>query len=899
MYRTQALTDAQNRHLIGSIKNLSKVNSEAEVIVVGDLNLPDVCWVSGTVEGPIGTSNKTLCLQQLYMDFITEEGLTWHITDEKTRVRLVNGIVQKSTLDQVLSSNSAIVNNISMLSPLGKSDHSIISVDLNVDVKKQKDFMKSTKVLWGKVNQSDILKLAEGIDWQYPTESSEINVEAVWKDLKFKLFSVSDQIPSCGTNSFKANRVPWECTALKRYRREKDKSWAVFDSTPTAQNLSLALHRQSRYEESEVSAKVKYEKKITASLKHSSKPFFSYLRSKRKAKVTVSSLKRDDSSETVGAEETAQELSSFFSSVFTQETYGPLEQKCYKRISNYSEIGDISFSFEDVQKVLEQIKIDKSPGPDQIHPKLLKSLASDPKFVDSVYKLFICCAESRQIPSDWKLANVIALHKKGPRNRAENYRPVSLTSILCKLYEKLVKTHIFNHVEDKLSLDQHGFVGGRSCTSNLLEAFDTILDMIDDGLPVDVLFFDFKKAFDTVPHYRLLVKLESFGINGSTLEIISDFLSDRRMRVGVGDKFSQIFRIVSGVPQGSVLGPLLFLLFINDLPNNIRNKVFMFADDLKLVADATNINDISSDLIELENWEDLWQLRFNASKCKVMHLQPNENPCLEYRLNNVVLETVEYEKDLGLTVSNTLKWDEHIKNSLSKANQTIAWVSRNIICKTKEVMSMIYRCIVRPHLEYCVQAWSPTPRHGNWDLILKIEKVQRKFTCLINDIGTLTYGARLKSLKLTTLAERRIRGDLIETFKIVTGLVNYGQNMFRVSRSGCNLVSKGIKVSRARQDFFGERVIQYWNLLPAYVKESPSVDSFKINLELYKNRTLALADQYHRVSTGHFWGVSEHVLSRIETPSAVASRPAFCTYLQENSWIAKRKGINIYKASGA
>ena len=255
---------------------------------------------------------------------------------------------------------------------------------------------------------------------------------------------------------------------------------------------------------------------------------------------------------------------------------------------------------------------------------------------------------------------MIALHKKGPRNRAENYRPVSLTSILCKLYEKLVKTHIFNHVEDKLSVDQHGFVGGRSCTSNLLEAFDTILDMIDDGLPVDVLFFDFKKAFDTVPHYRLLVKLESFGINGSTLEIISDFLSDRRMRVGVGDKFSEIFRIVSGVPQGSVLGPLLFLLFINDLPNNIRNKVFMFADDLKLVADATNINDISNDLIELENWEDLWQLRFNASKCKVMHLKPNENPCLEYRLNNVVLETVEYEKDLGLTVSSALNWDEHM-----------------------------------------------------------------------------------------------------------------------------------------------------------------------------------------------------------------------------------------------
>ena len=234
---------------------------------------------------------------------------------------------------------------------------------------------------------------------------------------------------------------------------------------------------------------------------------------------------------------------------------------------------------------------------------------------------------------------------------------------------------------------------------------------------------------------------------------------------------------------------------------------------------------------------------------------------------------------------------EHIKASLAKANKMIAWVSRNVICKDKEVMSVIYRCLVRPHLEYCVQCWCPTPRYGNWELILSIEKIQRKFTRLINDIGTLSYGARLKSLNLTTLAERRMRGDLIETFKIVRGFVNYGQSMFQISRSGMNLVSRGNKVSKSRKDFLSERVINYWNNLPPYVKVSTSVDMFKCNLEAYK--LSSMGDRF-LVSTNCFWEVSEHVLNRIETPAALAGRSALCEYWSENPWVAKRKGINLF-----
>ena len=533
----------------------------------------------------------------------------------------------------------------------------------------------------------------------------------------------------------------------------------------------------------------------------------------------------------------------------------------------------------------------KDIEPGGVHPKLLRSLAADPSFVSAVHALFVKCATDRKIPADWKIANVVALHKKGPRDQAANHRPVSLTCVLGKVYQKFVRKHILQHVEGSVSRDQHGFIGGRSCTSNLLEAFDTIIDMMDEGLPVDVLYFDFRKAFDTVPHYRLLVKLENMGITGETLEIVGDFLSDRAMRVGVGDSFSELIRIISGVPQGSVLGPILFLLFINDLPDHIKSRILLFADDLKLIANAVNKGIIDEDLKSLERWEDMWCLRFNLDKCKVLHISANENPSNKYYLDSTELVPTESEKDLGFNMDVKFDFGEHIKASLAKANKMIAWVSRNVICKDKVVMSVIYRCLVRPHLEYCVQCWCPTPRFGNWELILSIEKIQRKFTRLVNDIGTLSYGDRLKSLHLTTLAERRMRGDLIETFKILRGLVNYGQGLFRVSRSGLNLVSRGNKVSRSRQDFLSERVINYWNNLPNHVKLSTSVDSFKCSLEAYKSANM---DNRFQPSTNCFWEVSEHVLSRIETPAALAGRSALVDYWSENPWVAKKKGVNLY-----
>ena len=898
VYRSPSLNDKQNRTMINEIGNLTKTYSESEVLLVGDFNLPDVCWVTGTLLGPMNTTDRFKCLQQDYLDKFTDLGYNWHITDEKTRVRLVAGVRQESTLDQVFSSNSAIVNNFSLLAPLGKSDHHSILVELNVDADGHKDFVKSNKTLWGKVSEADIVTFAEGIDWDYSSQDM-LDEVLMWDELKTKLLAVSSKVPSVSIDSSKARKLPWENSSLKRHRREKDKFWSSFDDSPSSVNLSLALDRQRKYEKSEISAKVKYEKKITSCLKYASKPFFSYLRNKRKVRESVTSLKREDDSVTVGGGETAEELSSFFSSVFTEESFGPLEKHCFKKTDNYSEIGDFqaSFDFLDVKKELLKVDPNKSMGPDGIHPKIIRALASDSSFVKASHELFTTCAENRRIPPEWKLANVVALHKKGSRDRSKNYRPISLTCIMGKVYEKLMRKHMIDHVENFLAPEQHGFLSGRSCTSNLLESMDVILDMVDEGLPVDMLFFDFSKAFDTVPHHRLLVKLENYGITGGTLEIIRDFLTDRWMRVGVGDHFSEFTRIISGVPQGSILGPLLFLLYINDLPEAIKSKIFMFADDLKMLANPLEKEIVENDLKYLEFWENTWLLKFNTAKCKVLHFDMNNNPCNEYILDGSILEVVESERDLGLVISKDLKWDEHVKSSLCKANQMIAWISRNVICKNLEVMKKIYTCLIRPHLEYCVQLWSPAAVHGNWGTIYELEKVQRKFTNLIDDIGTLPYGIRLARLDLTTLAERRIRGDLIETFKIVNKFVNYGQDIFVLGRSGRNIVSCGLKVSNFRKKFFSERVVQYWNLLPNYVKLSSSIDSFKANL--CKHKSQQLEDEHYVSSVGNFWEVSERILQRIESSSSVAGRDAFCEYLNDNPWVAKRKGINIYKSSSS
>ena len=479
----------------------------------------------------------------------------------------------------------------------------------------------------------------------------------------------------------------------------------------------------------------------------------------------------------------------------------------------------------------------------------------------------------------WKKANITSLHKKGDKSDSKNYRPISLTCILSKVFEKLVRNHILQFVQPFLFTQQHGFLPKVSCLSNLLECLDVVHDILDDAECADIIYLDFQKAFDSVPHKRLGKKLSSYGITGKILRVIENFLTERTFSVKVGSAFSRCFKVTSGVPQGTVLGPLLFLIYINDLPDGIKCFISLFADDVKMVTRCTDLRLAQSDLLKLEEWQKLWLLTFNTvdNKCKVLHIGRN-NPTNQYIMNNLALPKVSTEKDLGVHMDPNLDWSLHIQKSINKANSVLGWVSRNVISREKSVILNIYKSLVRPHLEYAVQVWNLPAQHGNWGTIMKLEKVQRTVTRMINGIGLLPYKERLKELHITTLLERRYRGDILETFKIVMKHVPYGKDLFNMSRSGYNIVKRA-----GKRHFLPNRIADYWNKIPDYVKDASSVDSFKYRLEQYKEEKLKNGE------LGHYWEVSEQLLNKLDN----IDRESYVTFMRDNPIISKRKNISI------
>ena len=268
-----------------------------------------------------------------------------------------------------------------------------------------------------------------------------------------------------------------------------------------------------------------------------------------------------------------------------------------------------------------------------------------------------------KLPKCWKEAEVRPIFKnKGNKSSPGNYRPVSLTAVICKIFEKFVRDALCKHFTDNnlLSEEQYGFCKGRSCTTQLLVTLNDWMHSLDKKLPLDAAYLDFRKAFDSVPHLRLLTKLKGYGVTGKVLDWVKDFLSNRNQFVCINDKCSEKAPVTSGVPQGSVLGPTLFIYFINDLPEVASSLVKIFADDTKAWRSLTNENDhikLQDTINAFGDWSDKWLLGFNGDKCKILHVG-STNPRHEYymRHNGVLkkLETTDNEKDLGVFIDEKL-----------------------------------------------------------------------------------------------------------------------------------------------------------------------------------------------------------------------------------------------------
>ena len=582
--------------------------------------------------------------------------------------------------------------------------------------------------------------------------------------------------------------------------------------------------------------------------KEKPKAFWSHARRKLKTKHGIAplladvtkkdSLKYDD-------KEKADILQRQFSSVFTKEPAGevPLFQKrCNSKIVFAKIVA------EDVKKKLLRLNPDKSIGPDDLHARLLIELADD--LSEPLAALFNETLQRGKLPSDWKLAFISSIYKKGSRSHAENYRPISLTSIICKVMESFIRDAILEHMVQHglLSPRQFGFIAGRSTVTQLLVYLDKCAEMVAKGKVVDSIYLDFQKAFDTVPHRRLMKKLEAYGISGPVFEWVSEYLNGRSQVVLVNGEKSDEAPVISGIPQGTVLGPLLFVLYINDLLDNISSNGLMYADDTKIFRHISSRNDaeaLQSDIRKLEEWTEKWLLRFHPDKCHVLSLGKIENTkhTHRYRICEQEMEHVFEEKDLGVTFDSDMSFSEHIANKVNKANSITGLIRRSFTFLDCESFTKLYCAMVRPHLEYGQSIWSP---HLMRD-IDAIENVQIRATKLVDGLGNLTYSERLRKLGLPTLAYRRLRGDLIEMFKHVhtydtNTLAPSFQRRLRPSRKHEYQLHEPIPKDGCRgvqANSFHFRIPIIWNNLPRNVVTASSLDSFKNKLDkIWENQPM-------------------------------------------------------------
>lgn len=716
---------------------------------------------------------------------------------------------------------------------------------------------KVIKYSYSKGNYDEIKKVLNGTNWE--AEMKGKSVEDMWNVVSSKLQEVTDKyIPRItfnGTFGCKRKKPLWMNPTLMAQVKKKRKAFQRYLETRDGQNYQQYVNARNTTTQELRRAIRTFEKSIAKQAKKDPKVFYKYVNSRTKTRPVVTKLYKDDGKLTGSDEETAEVLNKFFTSVFTDEDMNNIPDKPKREIGITVE--DVEFTEYEVKHILQNLKPSKSPGPDGIHPFLLKECANE--LAAPLYWLFRKSLDESKVPQAWKQGTVTALHKKGDKTRVDNYRPISLTSVVCKCMEKIVRRSLMQHMLDNnlLSAQQHGFVPGRSCITQMLEVLDKWTEAVDQGETIDVVYLDFAKAFDTVPHRRLMLKLQSYGVQGKVLGWIDDFLTQRKQQVRVAGSDSSWTHVKSGIPQGSVLGPILFVCYINDMPEEVSSHIYMYADDTKLFRCISNKDDyaaLQTDLDTVKMWSDKWQLRFNITKCKIMQIKStrkqldSRNYYMAEGERRIVLEQSNEEKDLGIWIDNDLSFCNHIEKAVAKANRIVGILRRTLTCIDRSMLKLFFTALVRPHLEYGNIIWNPMYKKYR----AMIENVQRRATKLIAKLKDCSYEDRLKTVNLPSLVYRRCRGDAIEAYKYIHGKYRVEEGLFKEltretrTRGHCFKLKTNYTRTGLRRGYFSNRVVKLWNKLPANVVTAPSVNCFKGRFDDYWKG-------YHHVTDPEFF----------------------------------------------
>ena len=806
-----------------------------DIVLVGDLNLSTVrdwsCPIAGTeIEGR-------------YIDLFNDLGL----------IPLVNSSTHRAgnTLDQIFTNRTNFIQNLSII-PDGicSSDH----YSLNFEIQKPK---KKKKII-----KKRVFAYKRG-DW-----------DSVNRDFRnFNWYNIFSNNLTTNLNSFKSmiditlrkhvpmvniqtkGQPPWFDSEIREMKKVKT----------TLRKRSKSENASPQDEEEFKKYEKLYKQRVTSKMKDFitkvdpgeddnvviNKRFWSHIKSNSNCSRIPDSVYYNGRYRTE-AHDKCELFNSFFSAQFSETSIYDIHVDRY-----FDPLFNINFSSSDVYNFLKNVNPSKAAGPDGIDGYVLKKCCSSLSLPLSI--LFQISYNTGDIPQDWKNANVVPIHKKKDKANVENYRPISLTSLIMKIFEKCIRAKLFDLCADKITECQHGFLPGRSCNTQMLEFTNDLALNLNSSLQTDIVYFDFAKAFDSVSHDLILHKLKyNFGINGMLLNFIQNYLKNRQQRVVIDGKFSSWESVRSGVPQGSVLGPILFVLFINDIVNEIspHTKILLYADDMKIWKVIDTIEDqnaLQLDIDNLHQWSVDNKMKFHPSKCKILRSTLKINYILtSYNMANTPLDIAESERDLGIIIHPKLLYRNHHQAIIAKSSQKLGLVKRN--CSfTKSIKSrkVLYLSLVRSLYEHCSPIWRPV----NITQINKFERIQKRaIKWIFNEdyarYSCLDYFNKLKSLKILPLDLKFELNDMVIFHKIFYDYsivkipyflvtqsdrsnATYFQRQTRTYNDNDRLKIKC--TIRPRKDVFKNcffyRSHLFWNSLPLEIRALENPEIFKGKLE--------------------------------------------------------------------
>ena len=669
-----------------------------------------------------------------------------------------------------------------------------------------------------------------------------------------ELYTPTKQLRSKRLSKYKRERRTLNRKKRKISLKLENKKLNEAVKSKTKRKL-VEIHDQIKKSINDESLKSEFD--ATSKIKSDPRYFYTWSSRKMKCKSGIGplldngTLQHDDKS-------MADLLQKQFCSVFSDP--GNKLKKLPNIEVEYDEpLSEIHITLSDIDKALKKIKPHSSSADDDMPAMLLT------KCKDTInYPLLLIWRESLNtgnVYPQYKKQIITPIHKKDSRAIPENYRPICPNSHSCKTCERVVMDKIVEHLErnNLLCKHQHGFRAGHSCLTQLLNHIDMVLLNFIQNKDTDCIYLDYAKAFDKVDHEILIHKLKCYGIRGKLLEWIESFINNRHQCVSVNGTHSYTSNVISGVPQGTVLGPLLFLIFVNDMNVCIKHSVISsFADDTRIKKDisvSTDVKCLQDDLNSVCQWttdnnmmlheKKFEYLNHSTGESKLLRELPYTSEFYQYSTpNGTVMTPVSSVRDLGVTITPDLSWSPHIDNIIINANKMSSWILSVFSTRDEETMSTLYKTLVRSRLEFSCPLWTPSKMED----IIKLEQVQRNFTSKIASYRHLHYWDRLSRLKLMSLQRRRERYSLLHLHKILHNTVSSDLNIttnYSERRGLCVNVPPILRCTKAKyqtlyDSSFTVLTPRLWNSLPKSIRGEVKFEPFKAKLTAYM---LAVPDQ--------------------------------------------------------